>query len=194
MFTTAIIPVKHLHDSKRRLAHLLSADERADLIGRFLDNLLLTLSATPGIHRTLVVTCDPAVVGLARRRGVDVLLEAAADGLNTAAARGTAHAHGLDPFSLEQPDESAAGRVVSDKTHGERFAAQRLDVVDGVGAASETKIGALELKNQNRRFTGDALDAAIQELVDHEVGDHGDAPPLERADNFEQAASAGLHQ
>ena len=32
MFTTAIIPVKHLHDSKRRLAHLLSADERADLI------------------------------------------------------------------------------------------------------------------------------------------------------------------
>ena len=92
MFTTAIIPVKHLHDSKRRLAHLLSADERADLIGRFLDNLLLTLSATPGIDRTLVVTCDPAVVGLARRRAADVLLEAAADGLNTAADRGAAHA------------------------------------------------------------------------------------------------------
>ena len=92
MPTHAILPVKHLHDSKRRLAHLLSADERADLIGRFLDNLLLTLSATPGINRTLVVTCDPAVVRLARRRGADVLLEAAADGLNTAAARGAAHA------------------------------------------------------------------------------------------------------
>ena len=92
MPTHAIIPVKRLHDSKRRLAHLLSAEARADLIGRFLDNLLLTLSATPGIDRTLVVTCDPAVVQLAQRRGADVLLESAADGLNTAAARGAAHA------------------------------------------------------------------------------------------------------
>ena len=91
MPTHAIIPVKHLHDSKRRLAHLLSAEARADLIGRFLDNLLLTLSATPGIDRTWVVTCDPTVVRLARRRGVDVLLESAADGLNAAAARGAAH-------------------------------------------------------------------------------------------------------
>jgi len=88
----AIIPVKTLHDSKRRLAHLLSAGERAGLIGRFLDNLLLTLDATPGIDRTLVVTCDPAVVRLARRRGADVLLEPAADGLNAAAERGMAHA------------------------------------------------------------------------------------------------------
>ena len=92
MPTHAVIPVKTLHDSKRRLAHLLSAEERADLIGRFLDNLLLTLSATPGIDRTLVVTCDPDVVRLARRRGAEVLLEPAADGLNAAAARGAAHA------------------------------------------------------------------------------------------------------
>ena len=92
MPTHAIIPVKHLHDSKRRLAHLLSAAARADLIGRFLDNLVLTLSAAPGIDRTLVVTCDPAVVQLAQRRGADVLLESAADGLNTAAARGAVHA------------------------------------------------------------------------------------------------------
>ena len=92
MPTHAIIPVKYLHDSKRRLAHLLSAEARADLIGRFLDNLLLTLNATPGIDRTLVVTCDPAVVQLAQRHGADVLLESAADGLNTAAARGAAHA------------------------------------------------------------------------------------------------------
>ena len=88
----AILPIKPLHDSKRRLAHLLSAEERAALIGRFLDNLLLTLSATPGIDRTLVVTGDPVVVRLARRRGADVLLEPAADGLNAAAARGAAHA------------------------------------------------------------------------------------------------------
>ncbi len=92
MPTVAVIPVKTLHDSKRRLAHLLSAEERAALIGHFLDDLLLTLSATPGIDRTLVVTCDPDVVRLARRRGAEVLLEPAADGLNAAAARGAAHA------------------------------------------------------------------------------------------------------
>ena len=92
MSTVAIIPVKTLHDSKRRLAHLLTAGERAELIGRFLDDLLLTLSATPGIDRTLVVTCDPAVVAMAQRRGAEVLLEDAADGLNAAAARGVAHA------------------------------------------------------------------------------------------------------
>ncbi|MBX7252927.1 MAG: hypothetical protein K1X50_13175, partial [Candidatus Promineofilum sp.] len=84
MPTVAVIPVKTLHDSKRRLAHLLTADERAGLIGRFLDDLLLTLSAAPGIDRTLVVTCDPDVVRLARRHGAEVLLEPAADGLNAA--------------------------------------------------------------------------------------------------------------
>jgi len=92
MTTWAVIPVKQLRESKRRLEHVLSPDERADLIGRFLDNLLLTLNAAPGIDRALVVTCDPAVVRLARRRGADVLLETAVDGLNAAAARGMRHA------------------------------------------------------------------------------------------------------
>ena len=92
MSTFAVIPVKQLHESKRRLAHLLTPDERAGLIGRFLDNLLLTLAATPSIDRTLVVTCDPAVAEMAARRGAEVLLETAADGLNHAAARGAAHA------------------------------------------------------------------------------------------------------
>ncbi len=92
MITWAIIPVKQLHESKRRLAHLLTAEERAGLIGRFLDHLLLTLAATPSIDRTLVVTCDPAVAEMAARRGAEVLLETAADGLNHAAARGAAHA------------------------------------------------------------------------------------------------------
>ena len=92
MPTHAIIPVKQLHESKRRLEHLLSPDERAELIGRFLDNLLLTLSAAPVIDRVLVVTCDPQVVGLARRHGADVLVEAAADGLNAAVERGVVRA------------------------------------------------------------------------------------------------------
>ena len=140
MFTTAIIPVKHLHDSKRRLAHLLSADERADLIGRFLDNLLLTLSATPGIHRTLVVTCDPAVVGLARRRGADVLLEAAADGLNTAAARGTAHALGDGATAvLLLPADLPFARVEDIEAVLRPLTADRRPLREGPGSRGRTR-------------------------------------------------------
>jgi 2-phospho-L-lactate guanylyltransferase len=92
MTTWAIIPVKRLHDSKRRLAHLLSADERAGLIHHFLDNLLAVLKTAPGIDRVLVVTGDADVMALAEARGVDVLIETAADGLNAAVALGVAHA------------------------------------------------------------------------------------------------------
>ncbi len=92
MTTWAIIPVKPLRDSKRRLSHLLSADERAELILTFLDNLLLTLNATPGLDHSLVVTGDPAVAALAAKYGAELLLESSPAGLNTAVARGAAHA------------------------------------------------------------------------------------------------------
>jgi 2-phospho-L-lactate guanylyltransferase len=92
MPTYAIIPVKPLRDSKRRLEHLLSADERADLIYRFLDNLLTVLNAAPGIDRVLVVTADPSVMGLAKACGAEVLVETEPAGLNAAVAQGVAHA------------------------------------------------------------------------------------------------------
>lgn len=94
MTTWAIIPVKPLRESKRRLSHLLSTDERADLILTFLDNLLLTLNATPGIDRILVVSGDPLVTTLAEKYGALVLVEPAPTGLNAAAARGMAYAAG----------------------------------------------------------------------------------------------------
>jgi 2-phospho-L-lactate guanylyltransferase len=92
MPTWAVIPVKHLRESKRRLKHLLSTEERADLIHHFLDNLLAVLNAAPGIDRVLVVTGDAAVVALAARHGAEVLVETAAGGLNAAVAQGAAHA------------------------------------------------------------------------------------------------------
>jgi 2-phospho-L-lactate guanylyltransferase len=94
MTTWAIIPVKHLHESKRRLEHVLSAEERAGFIRHFLDNLLAVLNAAPGIDRVLVVTGDADVMALAETRGADVLIETAADGLNAAVAQGAAHAAG----------------------------------------------------------------------------------------------------
>jgi len=92
MTTHTIIPVKPLHQSKCRLEHVLSAEERAGLIYHFLDNLLAALNAAPSVDHVLVVTGDPAVTALARERGASVLIEAAPAGLNAAVARGVAMA------------------------------------------------------------------------------------------------------
>ncbi len=90
MTTWAIIPVKPLHESKRRLAHLLSAGARAELIHHFLDNLLATLNDVPGIDRVLVVTGDAEVTALAQNHGAAVLLETEPSGLNEAVRGGAA--------------------------------------------------------------------------------------------------------
>ena len=92
MTTWAIIPVKPLRESKRRLEHLLSADERADLIFHFLDDLLATLNQVGEVDHILIVTGDPAVTDLAAKYGAEVLVEVEALGLNAAAAMGIAYA------------------------------------------------------------------------------------------------------
>ncbi len=92
MTTWAIIPVKYLRDSKQRLSHLMSDDERAALIAEFLDKLLATLQQVEEIDRVLVVTSDPAVDALARRHEAAVLREAEPAGLNTAVERGVTEA------------------------------------------------------------------------------------------------------
>lgn len=92
MTTWAVIPVKHLRESKRRLAHLLTPDERADLILSFLDNMLATLNETLGIDRTLVVTGDPVVSTLAGKYGAELLIEFEPAGLNAAVSIGVTRA------------------------------------------------------------------------------------------------------
>lgn len=88
MSTWAVIPVKQLAESKRRLQHLLSSDERAALMWSFLGHLLIVLREARGIDRVLVVSADPEVVTLAREHGAKVLVEAASLGLNAAAEMG----------------------------------------------------------------------------------------------------------
>jgi 2-phospho-L-lactate guanylyltransferase len=92
MTTWAVIPVKRLHESKRRLSRLLTADERASLIRGFLDRLLSVLADTTGIDVTLVVTADPEVAALAGRHGARILPEVETAGLNGAVALGAAAA------------------------------------------------------------------------------------------------------
>jgi 2-phospho-L-lactate guanylyltransferase len=89
MSTWAIIPVKNLRESKRRLAPLLSPDERAQLICGFLEHLLDILENTAEVDHILVVTADPTVTALAREHGLSVLVEAISSGLNAAVHHGT---------------------------------------------------------------------------------------------------------
>ena len=80
----AIVPVKPLHESKRRLAHILSAVERADLIHRFLAHTLTVLNQSGVIDRVLVVSSDERVLATAQRQGAELLVETAVLGLNPA--------------------------------------------------------------------------------------------------------------
>ena len=80
----AVIPVKAGHESKGRLAHLLTAEERAELIRSFLGRTLAQLNQVAAVERTLVVSRDPAVLALAGRYGALTLFEEGIPGLNTA--------------------------------------------------------------------------------------------------------------
>lgn len=88
----AIVPVKRLHDSKRRLAHLLSAAERADLIDRFLGHTLTVLHQSAGIDHVLVISGDERALATARFHGAEALWETAVTGLNSAVTQAVKYA------------------------------------------------------------------------------------------------------
>lgn len=85
--TWAIIPVKSLNESKRRLANVLSATERADLIHRFLTRTLAALNQSELIDRILVVSSDEQVLATAHLHGAELLVETAVHGLNPAVSQ-----------------------------------------------------------------------------------------------------------
>lgn len=88
----AIIPVKPPLQSKRRLAHLLSPEERAGLIGGFLEGMLAELRQVAGLAELLIVSRDPAVGAVARRHDVVLLEEQRPFGLNSAVTQAAAWA------------------------------------------------------------------------------------------------------
>jgi 2-phospho-L-lactate guanylyltransferase len=87
-----IIPVKSLHDAKQRLAPVMPPDVRRQLVLSMLADVLDTICEVHGAGPVLVVTPDPGVAALAGAKGVQVLAEPQADGLNAAVGRGLAHA------------------------------------------------------------------------------------------------------
>lgn len=82
----AIVPAKALRESKGRLSHLLSAAEREGLVRDLLRHVLQTIKEAPEVDRTLVISSDPQVWGVAEELGAIVVAETPPPGLNKAVA------------------------------------------------------------------------------------------------------------
>jgi 2-phospho-L-lactate guanylyltransferase len=90
----AVIAVKRLDRAKTRLAGHFGSEDRGRLVLAMLEDTLRAAADAPGVAGLTVVTPDPAVAAVARRRGAAVRPEPAnptADGLNAALAAGAAH-------------------------------------------------------------------------------------------------------
>lgn len=85
MVTVAALPVKDLANAKERLIPLLSPGERRELARAMLEDVLDALLRAP-LDRIVVVTRDPEVAELARRRSVSILEEEANRGHTEAVA------------------------------------------------------------------------------------------------------------
>jgi len=90
--TWAILPVKVLTLAKQRLAPVLPAAARRQLVLSMFERVLAVLAAVDRLGPILVVTPDPSVADLAEVRGALALRETRADGLNAAVCRGLARA------------------------------------------------------------------------------------------------------
>ncbi|MCI0579069.1 MAG: 2-phospho-L-lactate guanylyltransferase [Chloroflexi bacterium] len=81
--------MKPLRDSKSRLSHILSTDERAELTATLLARTLKVLGEVKAVHRTLVVSRDPAALKIARAHKALTFGETEKQDLNTALTRAT---------------------------------------------------------------------------------------------------------
>ena len=78
----ALVPVRALAEGKRRLAPLLTADERAALARAMLEDVLDGLARAPAVEGIAVVTSDMDAGLIARDYGALVLPDAPEGGLN----------------------------------------------------------------------------------------------------------------
>lgn len=85
----ALVPAKALDQAKRRLAALLTEDERRQLALAMLEDVVKALQAVPEIDSVAVISPDAAVLDLARALEVEAIEEPpSVRGLNQALAHG----------------------------------------------------------------------------------------------------------
>lgn len=80
----AVVPVKTLSRSKRRLAPLLSRVERMALARVMLEDVVAALRAAQGLAGIRIVTQDEDVASMASVAGIDVIQASDSDGLTSA--------------------------------------------------------------------------------------------------------------
>jgi len=86
----ALVPVRGLAEGKRRLAAALTGRERQSLVRAMLEDVLDALQGCAGIAPITVVSSDAAVAAIAGERGVLVLADPPAGGLNASLQRASA--------------------------------------------------------------------------------------------------------
>ena len=92
MRTAAVLPVKRFAHAKQRLGQSVADPLRLELARAMVADVLLALSETESIERTIVVTREQSVVVTAREQGAIVVDDEAESGQPAAATLGVARA------------------------------------------------------------------------------------------------------
>jgi len=92
MRTAAILPVKHFAQAKRRLGESVAGELRDDLARAMVGDVLVALSETVSIERTIVVTREDSVAAAAREIGALTVEDTAEASQSAAVALGVARA------------------------------------------------------------------------------------------------------
>ncbi len=101
-----IVPVKDFGRAKQRLAEALPPEVRRGLVEAMFADVMAALEGADLIGRTVVVTGEPAIAGLARRWGARVLPEPSGSGVNEILDRAVAE--------LGLPDDEAVLILAAD--------------------------------------------------------------------------------
>lgn len=100
-----VVPVKQFHLAKQRLSTVLSSDERAYLAKMLLHDVLQSITNSPKVTQTVIVSRDPAAAEIAHAFGCQYLEEEQAD-LSLAVSQGAALAKsaGATSFAMVPGD------------------------------------------------------------------------------------------
>jgi 2-phospho-L-lactate guanylyltransferase len=96
----AIIPVKPLNRGKSRLSGILSENERYQLNNKLLINTLNCIQEVPQIKGTIVISCDPSTLCLARESGATTVFENGITNINQSIRRATFAAKTFHPSMI----------------------------------------------------------------------------------------------
>ncbi len=106
-----------------------------------------------------------------------------------AVSRGAEDRADVDLVRSQRTEKPAPCFVPPGDAGQARGAPERRDVARGIAGASRHDFGRVVVENQDRRFTRDARDLAVNELVGDQVSGDDDPAPRERVNQREQASS-----